>query len=132
MDSTKYFYRNVIFSIKDKKVLLVDIHNPEKNNQELEPWFGIVLQLADGQHTIDELFNLLSNKYNGAPPENLKKTIHSVIERLSNSNLIVLTESITDLPYYLSQPIEYLDLEKAKELLEKDRKKVVNSFNDLN
>ena len=131
MDTTKYFYRNVIFSKKDKKVLLVDIHNPEKNNQELEPWFGLVLQLADGQHTIDELFNLLTNKYSGTPPENLKKTIHSVIERLSNSNLIVLTESITELPYYLSQPIEYLDLEKAKELLEKDRKKVVNSFNDL-
>ena len=131
MDSSKYFYRNVIFSKKENKILLVDIHNPEKNNQELEPWFGLVLQLADGQHTTDELFNLLSNKYNGAPPENLEKTIHSVIERLSKSNLIVLTESKIDLPYYLSQPIENLDLEKAKELLEKDRKEVVNSFNNL-
>jgi len=131
MNPSNYFYRNVIFSIKDKKILLVDIHNPEKNKQELEPWFGIVLQLADGQHTIDELFSLLSNKYNGAPPANLENTIHSVVERLSKSNLIVLTESKTDLPYYLSQAIEYLDVEKAKELLKEDRKNVINTFNDL-
>ncbi len=131
MDSTKYFYRNVIFSKKENKVLLVDINNPEKNKQEIEPWFGLVLQLADGQHTIEELYSLLSNKYKGAPPANLEKTLQSVIERLSKSNLIVLTESKVDLPYYLSQPLENLDLEKAKELLEKDRKEVINSFNNL-
>ena len=131
MDTNKYFYRNVIFSKKGNKISLIDIHNPEKNKQELEPWFGMILQLADGQHTIDELYMLLSSKYNGNPPEGLKKTIHSVIERLVQSNLIMLTDSETVLPYYLSLPIENLDLQKAKKILEKDRKEVVNTFNNL-
>jgi len=87
-----------------------------------------VLQLADGQHTTDELIDLLSNKYKGAPPANLKETIRSVIERLAKSNLIMLTEKVTELPYYLSRPYEYLDIEKAKKLLKEDRKQIVDIF----
>ncbi|MCP5061381.1 MAG: PqqD family protein [Ignavibacteriae bacterium] len=128
MDTAKYFYRNVIFSRTENKVSLIDIHNPDNEKQELEPWFGIVLQLADGQHTIEELFNLLSNKYKGAPPANLKETIHSVVERLAKANFIVLTEEKTELPYYLSMPYEHLDIEKAKKLLVEDRTQLVNEF----
>jgi len=73
MDTSKYFYRNVIFSKIKNQVSLIDIHNPDNEKQVLEPWFGVVVQLADGQHTIDELFSLLSEKYKGDPPANLKK-----------------------------------------------------------
>ncbi|RLD28028.1 MAG: hypothetical protein DRI70_04030 [Bacteroidetes bacterium] len=132
MDTSKYFYRNVIFSKKGNQISLIDINNPDNEKQALEPWFGVVLQLADGQHTIDELFSLLSTKFKGTPPVNLKKTIHSVIERLTKSNLIVLTKKKTELPYYLSRPYEYLDVEKAKELLKKDRKQIVDIFKNNN
>lgn len=128
MDTTKYFYRNVIFSKTGNQISLIDINNPNSEKQVLESWFGVVLQLADGQHTIDELIDLLSNKYKGAPPANLKETIHSVIERLTKSNLIMLTDKVTELPYYLSRPYEYLDIEKAKKLLKEDRKHIANIF----
>lgn len=128
MDTSKYFYRNVIFSKTGNQISLIDINNPNSEKQVLESWFGVVLQLADGQHTIDELIDLLSNKYKGAPPANLKETIHSVIERLTKSNLIMLTDKVTELPYYLSRPYEYLDIEKAKKLLKEDRKHIANIF----
>ncbi len=128
MDTSKYFYRNVIFSKIKNQVSLIDIHNPDNEKQVLEPWFGVVVQLADGQHTIDELFSLLSEKYKGDPPANLKKTIHSVIERLVKSNLIMLTDKATELPYYLSRAYEHLDIEKAKKLLKEDRKQLIDTF----
>jgi hypothetical protein len=132
MDTSKYFYRNVIFSKKLNQISLIDIYNPETKKQVLEPWFGVVLQLADGQHTIDELFSLLSSKYKDTPPTNLEKTIHSIIERLAKSNFIILTDKATELPYYLSRPYEYLDTEKAKKLLKKDRKQIVDIFKNNN
>jgi hypothetical protein len=132
MDTSKYFYRNVIFSKKLNQISLIDIYNPDTKKQVLEPWFGVVLQLADGQHTVDELFSLLSSKYKETLPTNLEKTIHSVIERLAKSNLIILTDKATELPYYLSRPYEYLDTEKAKKLLKKDRKQIVDIFKKNN
>jgi hypothetical protein len=128
MDTAKYFYRNVIFSKLENKISLIDIHNPDNEKQDLEPWFGIVLQLADGQHTIEELYNLLSHKYKGAPPSNLKETIHSVVDRLAKADFIMLTEEKTELPYYLSMPYEHLNVEKAKKLLIEDRTQLVNEF----
>lgn len=121
MDTSQYFYRNVIFSKEGNQVSLIDIDNPENKGQALESWFGLVLQLADGQHTIEELFQNLSSKYNGAIPINLEQTIHSVVGRLVESKFIILTKEATELPYYLSLPYERLDIEKAKKLLKKDR-----------
>ena len=121
MDAAKYFYRNVIYSKSGTTVAIVDIHNPEKAKETLEPWLGMVLQLADGQHTIQELVDLLSTRYGGNPPANLEETVHSVVERLAESKLIMLTDVKTDLPYYLSMPVEMMDIEKAKQLLAIDR-----------
>ncbi len=124
MDTSQYLYRNVIFSKKGKTISLIDIDKPEIQGQELEPWFGVVLQLADGKHSIEDLFNFLSGQYNGNAPSNLKETVLSVVERLAESKLIVLTEKPTELPYYLSAPYEFLDVEKAKNLLKKHRTNV--------
>ena len=120
MDTSQYFYRNVIISKEGEKVSLIDIYNPDIKGQALESWFGLVLQLADGQHTIEELFQYLSSKYNSVPPANLEQTIHSVVERLAILKFIVLIKEVTELPYYLSLPYEQLDIEKAKNTLEKD------------
>ncbi len=124
MDATKYFYRNAIFSKSGSQIALVDIENPEADKQILEDWFGGIFQLADGKHTVDELYYLMASRYNGNPPDNLKDTIHSVIERMVESKFLVLTDVATELPYYLSMPFENLDIEKAKKLLANDRANV--------
>ena len=99
---------------------MVDIDNPDNKKEELDPWFGMVLQLADGQHTIEQLLQFMAQQYGGTPPPNLRQTIESVVERLTKSKLIMLTEKQTELPYYLSMPYELLDIEKAKKVLEED------------
>ena len=123
MNTKQYLYRNVIFSKQGNTISLIDIHHPDNNKEKLDPWFGMVLQLADGQHTIEQLHQYISSLYNGSPQENLQKTIHSVIQLMSNSRLIVITEEKTELPYYLSLPYEMLDIEKAKDLLKEDKDK---------
>ena len=121
MDTEHYFYRNTIFSKSGNEIAIIDINAPEKNRQKLEPWLGLVFQLADGQHTIKELQELLAQRYNGNPPQNLSQTITSVVERLVESKLIVLTSSKTELPYYLSIPYEMMDVEKARQLIAEDK-----------
>lgn len=121
MDTKQYFYRNIIFSKQGKVISAVDIHNPENDREELDPWFGMVLQLADGQHTVEQLLQFMTTQYNGSPPPNLNETLISVVERMAESRLIMLTEKATELPYYLSMPLELLDIEKAKKELAKDR-----------
>ena len=121
MKNTQYFYRNVMFSKSGGQVTLVDIFNPNAVREVLEPWFGTVLQLADGKHTIEEFTQYMTSQYKGNPPHNLQETINSVFDRLIESKLIVLTDVATELPYYLSAPCEHLDIEKAKKLLEQDQ-----------
>jgi len=121
MDTNQYFYRNVIFSKKGKTIAIVDIHNPKNDKEELDPWFAMVLQLADGQHTVEQLCQFMATQYNGMPPENLRQTLESVVDRMAENRIIMLTEKATELPYYLSMPYELLDIEKAKKLLAEDR-----------
>ena len=121
MNTEQYFYRNVIYSKINNTVSIIDINKPEKKREDLEPWFGVIFQLADGQHTVEELYNLLAQKYTTGAPEDLLRTITSVIERLSESKLIMLSDVKTELPYYLSMPYEMMDIDKAKNLLAEDR-----------
>jgi len=123
MDTTQYFYRNVILSMVGNTLSLIDIYNPDQKRETLEPWLGLVLQYADGQSTIETLYQNLTARYNGSPPANLRATILSVVSRLVDLQFIVLTKEATDLPYYLSLPYEQLDLEKAKKLLNEDKLK---------
>lgn len=124
MNTEQYFYRNVIYSKVNNTVSIIDINNPNKKREDLEPWFGVVFQLADGQHTIEEMYNLLAKKYTAGPPDDLLRTIVSIIERLSESKLIMLSDIKTELPYYLSMPYEMLDIEKAKRILAEDRSSI--------
>jgi len=122
MDASQYFYRNVMFSKQGNEISLVDIFNPKNDEKVLEMWFGLVLQLADGQHTVNELLDFIGKQYKGDPPENLGQTLHSVVSRLESLQFIVLTKEATELPYYLSKPVELLDIEKAKKLMEEVKK----------
>lgn len=121
MDNAQYFYRNITFTRNNDQVSVVDINEPD-NVTPLDEWLGIVVSLADGQHTIQELLEYMRTRYQ-MPPENLDKTLLSVIERLEDGKIVLLSKEAVTLPYYLSLPIEELDIEKAKKLIQEDSQK---------
>jgi len=113
-----YFYRTVVFTRAGNKVALADIEHPQQTT-ELEDWMGIVISLADGEHTLVELVNYMASQYQQVP-EKLEETLESVVERLVESKLLRLSENKVQLPYYLAAPIEQLGLEKAKKMIKED------------
>lgn len=118
MNNDSYFYRTVVISRRDQQVALADINNPEKITP-LDEWLGTVISLADGAHTINEMMTYMRSRY-PQPPQNLEETLQSVVERLLEGNLIALSEKTVKLPYYLAEPIELLDLDKARDLIRED------------
>ena len=120
MDKSQYFYRNVVISKQGDKVSIVDINDPDKETLTFEPWLGLVVAMADGQHTLGQLTDYLQQQYNGSPPAELERTIESIIERLTETDTVVLTDEPVEMPYYLSLPAEHLDLDKARHLMAED------------
>jgi hypothetical protein len=120
LDTSQYFYRTVIFSKQGEKISLVDIHDPEKEALAFEPWLGVVVSLADGQHTIRELIDGIASRYDGEPPGDLQRTLESAIERLMETEVIKLNDEPVELPYYLSLPVERMNLEQAKQSMADD------------
>lgn len=118
MNKSQYFYRTVIFTRKAGIVALADIDNPQETTK-LEEWFGVVISLADGKHTLQELTDFMRQQYQQVPTS-LEDTLESVIERLIEGNMIKLSEQAVELPYYLAAPIEQLDIEKAQNLIKED------------
>ncbi len=118
MNMNQYFHRTVVFTLDNNQVALADIDHPG-NTTPLEDWMGVVLSLADGKHTLQELNDYMSQQY-PQPPANLKETLRSVVERLEESKLIELNDNAVELPYYLASPIEKLDLDKARALIKED------------
>lgn len=119
MDTSQYFYRNVVFTRKGGKVALVDIHNPE-HTTDMEDWLGIVISLADGKHTLQQLIDYMAAQYPASAPTELNKTIESVVERLTEGNMLKLTDKEVELPYYLSEPVERLSLDVARQKMHDD------------
>lgn len=120
MEKSKYFYRTVVFAKQGDKVMLVDLHNPEKESPPLESWLGLIVSLADGQHTIQQLLDYLTNSYEGKPPDNLDETIESIVERLTETEVVKLADEAFDLPYYLSLSADKLDMEMARQAMADD------------
>ena len=120
MDKSKYFYRTVVFAKQGDKVMLVDLDNPEQETPPLESWLGLVVSLADGQHTIQQLLDYMTDHYGGKPPDNLEQTIESVFGRLTENEVIKLSDDAHALPYYLSRSADKLDIEMAKQVMADD------------
>ena len=118
LDKSQYFYRTVVFTRKAGIVALADINNPQETT-ELEEWFGVVISLADGKHTLQELTDFMAKQYQQIPTS-LNDTLESVIERLIEGKMVKLSEQAVELPYYLAAPIEQLDIEKAQNLIAED------------
>ncbi|HEC28376.1 MAG TPA: hypothetical protein ENI65_02145 [Gammaproteobacteria bacterium] len=120
MEKSKYFYRTAVFARQGDKIMLVDLHNPEKEEPPLERWLGLVVSLADGQHTIQQLLDYMTDHYDGKPPESLEKTIESVLERLTKNEVIKFADEAYKLPYYLSRSADKLDLDMARRVMADD------------
>tara|TARA_R110002050_G_scaffold165005_2_gene295230 strand:- start:86 stop:457 length:372 start_codon:yes stop_codon:yes gene_type:complete len=118
LDKSHYFYRTVIFTRKAGIVALADISNPTETTA-LEEWFGVVISLADGKHTLQELTDFMAKQYQ-QKPDRLDDTLESVIERLVESKMLKLSTQAVELPYYLAAPIEQLDIDKARKLIIED------------
>lgn len=118
LNKSQYFYRTVIFTRKAGIVALADINNPTETTT-LEEWFGMVISLADGQHTLAQLTDFMGQQYQHKP-ERLDDTLESVIERLIESKMLKLNDKAVELPYYLAAPIEQLDIDKAQKLIIED------------
>jgi hypothetical protein len=118
MNNAQYFYRTAVFTRKGNQVALADIDQPE-HTTPLDDWLGTVVSLADGGHTIGELIDYMGSQY-PQPPANLQQTLHSVLERLLEGKLIQLSDNAVQLPYYLAEPIENLDLELARQKIAED------------
>lgn len=118
MNNAHYFYRTAVFTRKDNRVALADIDQPE-HTTPLDDWLGTVVSLADGSHTIGQLIDYMGSHY-PEPPANLEQTIHSAIERLVEGKLIQMGDLPVELPYYLANPVESLDLELARQKIAED------------
>jgi hypothetical protein len=120
VDKSKYFYRIAVFSMQEDKVSLLDANHLSAKTPPLEPWLGLVVSLADGQHTIKQLIEHLAGQYDGTPPRDLERTVESAIDRLTETDVIKLADQAVTLPYYLSLPVEKLDMEMVKRLMADD------------
>ena len=73
MNNSQYFYRTVVYTRKNNEIGLVDINQPDQVTP-LGEWLGLVVSLADGAHTIQELLDYVSSRYSSAPA-NLEETV---------------------------------------------------------
>lgn len=119
MDHAHYFKRNAVYKVEKDEISVIDVH---ENNTitPLDPWMGAVLSLADGQHTIAQLIQHMAAQYPSGAPENLSKTLESVVDRLIETDVIELTLRPSILPYYLRIPMNEQDPKKATEMMIND------------
>ena len=61
MNTSQFFYRCATFTRENGIVSLADIHNPN-HTPVLEEWFGAIISLADGLHTIQELVDYMRTR----------------------------------------------------------------------
>lgn len=119
MAHQEYFKRCTVYRLEGESVSIVDVHD-DNAVTPLDPWMGVVVSLADGQHTVAQLIQHMSGQYANEVPDNLTETIDSVVKRLVDAAVIELTDEPTKLPYYLSMPIDEQDPKVATELMVND------------
>jgi hypothetical protein len=119
LEHAHFFKRIAVYKVEGEDVSIVDV---QANNvlTPLDPWMARVVLLADGQHTIAQLIQHMSNQYPDGAPENLVETIESVIMRLTESDVVELTARPSLLPYYIRLPIDEQDPKEATQLMLKD------------
>ena len=119
VDKSSYFYRMLMYKREGDKVFLIDKEKLDETIP-LDPWLGVVVSLADGQHSIEQLIDYLGHQYKDTPPDKLEETIESVLGRLLESKAIALSDTPYRLPYYLAVPQEEQNQVAAMEMMVQD------------
>jgi hypothetical protein len=120
VDRSQFVSRLVVFSKHGDQISLVELSNPDAKPHVYTAWLGLVISLADGRHTIQELISYAGQHYAGGPPDGLAATIESATQRLAETGTVQLSDAPVELPYYLTLPAERLDVPKALELMAED------------
>jgi hypothetical protein len=119
LDHKHYFKRNTVYTVEANTISVVDVHE-DNTVTPLDPWMGVVLSLADGQHTVAELIQHMAAQYPDGAPDNLVDTLESVIKRLTDTDVIELTLRPSILPYYLRIPMDDQDPKQATDMMIND------------
>lgn len=62
MDKSHYFYRCALLQREGEKVSLIDPFD-QSIATELDPWFAMLVSLADGKHSLQELIHFIAERY---------------------------------------------------------------------
>lgn len=119
MNKDHYFYRIAVYTHHDGEIGLVNVHD---NNRlyPLDEWLGSIINLADGQHTVNDFIIYISKQYPAGPPDDFEIQVEGMFNHLIDIQALRLANDPVELPYYLSLPAENQDIEKAKALMIED------------
>jgi hypothetical protein len=98
-----YFSRAARFDRLGEKIVAVDPSAPRVIT--MDPWPELVFQMADGQHTIDQLRGHLASQYEKGAPAGLDEQVNSIVRDLERERLIRLHPQPATLPFYLAEPV---------------------------
>lgn len=119
MDKSKFFFRKAVYTEAEGKAELVTDFEPTKTTP-LDPWMSLVFLMADGEHTLGQLYQQLEKQYKGNIPSGFEKTVESVVNRLMESQAVGLSEKSMQLPPYISTPFNKQDQKKSLKMMLKD------------
>ncbi len=117
MDS-KYFSRNVTFTMLKDKVVLIERNRPA--TVTMDEWPQLIFLSADGRRTVSEFALEIGRHYKDGMPPGLLEQTRDLMSRLSDRGYIVLHDKARPLPYYLATPIERQDMKRSRKLMEED------------
>ena len=113
-----YFSRAARFDWMSEQVVAIDPNAPRIIT--MDPWPELVFQMADGQHTVDQLRAYLSAEYEKGAPSGLNEQVISIVRELERERLIRLHGAPVALPFYLEKPVAEQDTVEARKAMERD------------
>lgn len=119
MNESKYFFRKIAYIQNGQEVSLVTGFEPIETSP-MEPWMSLVFLMADGVHTVEQMHQNLTLRYQGNIPSDYQKTVNSVLNRLLESEAIGLCDEAMNLPPYLKTSFDKQDQKKSMKMMLKD------------
>jgi hypothetical protein len=114
----KFLRRNARYDLLGDQVVVADPRQPRMVT--LDPWLERIFEMADGEHTVDQVIEYLGNGYEGGAPAGLDQQITEIVNRLADAEFVELVAEPAPLPFYLSEPVSKQDPKKAKAAMLKD------------
>ncbi|MCI0638175.1 MAG: hypothetical protein L0Y72_25025 [Gemmataceae bacterium] len=113
-----YFRRTARFDLLNGHIVVADPKQPRMVT--LDPWLELVFQMADGEHTIDQMIVHLGKGYEGGSPAGLDQQVLDIVNHLVAEGFVELVANSTTLPFYLTEPVSKQDAAEAKAAMLRD------------